>query len=405
MSWGSITHVLFLIMTSIVWLAPRGALLGVFIVSFALHGLTAAEIDRAVQLNEPRQVEVRSTPSTASSTSDNGTSEAEQSGGDELGQLTAALAEDFQEDPPETWRPARSRGAFELGYAGWNPTSRSGSGSAEAFLVDYSIDPVTMIGAEGTAQWDRVSLGLDYRVSLEDREIAEHLLGFLAWIPPGHGNWWGLKVETGHVQGTATTRSSGGEQFTRTIDTEWFAVTGSWRRWNGYHWSIQYEDLSMPSIINLDDEVGTLIVVFDPTTRWRTVSLLFGYDGARKNIANQQAAADAIGWDWTGSYDLGVGVGAVSYDAQRIRDIAAANGVSVDDSGAIIYGLLDLRLGMSYTWQWSDAAWQLYGGGRMRLSGWTNFLSTSDPASNELEMDTTLGLAVYGLFARFSVQW
>ena len=69
--------------------------------------------------------------------------------------------------------------------------------------------------------------------------------------------------------------------------------------------------------------------------------------------------------------------------------------------------VLDGSLGVSYTGMARVYPWQLYIGGRGRLSNWVNTTQASDDPLeyDTLQMDAELTVLTTGLFTRFSLFW
>lgn len=305
---------------------------------------------------------------------------------------------------PEGGILPRGHAIAEIGRLDWDVESGTdgGSGPGAGFVGKYSIDPVDTIRLGGVFRIKNFFTGLNYAVSPDNSHKAQLIAGSIAHINPGKGAWWGMSLESGYVEGTATTKDFQGNIVDASVDTVWTVVTLERCHWSGIGFGLVYEELEIPTVLGLNDVERPVIAVFDDSVKWRSVSAVASYDSSISRLMLKKK-----GLSFDGAAQVGFGLGFMKTDEDGLRKIASDARYQFRQEDLMFAASADCRLGAAYTGQIFSFPAQLFIGYRYRASYRGNDQLEDDQIGNyyTVQTDAEIEVISHGPFVRFSAYW
>lgn len=311
------------------------------------------------------------------------------------------------------YHPLRGLLGGELGYYDWtvrSGTTGAGDGSSSlstSYDVRYRIDPVVMSGVRALGRVGPAQLSAGYVKSPTDPDQARMVDLGLGLLDDDGAGFWMSELEWARVRGRATTTTAAGDPVAQDIDTTWRRFALIHASPSSFLWGVEWEDLSLPSAYSLDDPDGQVVAIFDPDTRWRTLSAIIGVDTTIAPILERRT-----GWVPLASARVAFGVGTLSWDEGGANRIANAYGYHLEADSTILKVMADLALGMAWQGCWHDAGFQIAAGGRLRAAYYTNGHAdrkandgqdqNSTPDYDTLVLNAHLTVVQAGVFARLT---
>jgi hypothetical protein len=383
------------------------------------HELTNADDVRAHR----QQTQGKATPSSSDSTTTSTTTSASPSSSTPARALTPAqlaaqrAAEAAEERAAEAERARRAQftmpsllATVETGWYGMSIHSHTdaspGAGSLGAgYEVGYRIEPFRMTRVSANGRLGDWSMSGQGATSTDTAgRTGEMLAGTIAHVDLDDLGWWQGTVSWAKLTGEATTVDAAGAVHRSDVDSLWRTLSFERRVYPYWTWGAMYEDVAMPSAYSLDDPDGQVIAFFDPTTRWRTLSLTGGIDSSITNAVERQAGFHPL-------YELrgALGFGSMHYDASTVRSVAASYGYEVDDSDGFVCTVQgEAVLGCAGAVVWHGAMVECSVGARLHAAWYSTLTSHDDENTAGATYDTLVvnaetAMITYGAFVRLGV--